>query len=47
MLVEVDDGMVFVDQPNRAVTVLRLRDPVANRITSHVRLLIDTRATEL
>lgn len=40
MLIEVDDGVVFVDEPNRAMTVLRLRDPIANRITSHVRLLL-------
>ena len=39
VLIEVDDGVVFVDEPNRAMTVLRLRDPIANRITSHVRLL--------
>jgi hypothetical protein len=39
MLVEVDDGVMFVDEPNGARAVLRLRDPVANRITSHVRLL--------
>ena len=39
MLVEVDDRVMFVDEPNGARAVLRLRDPVANRITSHVRLL--------
>ena len=39
MFIEVDDGVVFVDEPNRAIAVLQLRDPIANRITSHVRLL--------
>ena len=39
MFIEVDDGVVFVDEPNRAIAVLQLSDPIANRITSHVRLL--------
>src|SRR5688572_33492683 len=35
VLVEVDDGVVLVEEPDRAGPVLGLRDPVANRVTSH------------
>ena len=31
MFIEVDDGVVFVDEPNRAIAVLQLSDPIANR----------------
>jgi hypothetical protein len=39
VLIEVDDRVMFIDEPNGAGAVLQLRDPIANRKTSHVRLL--------
>src|SRR5687767_4058831 len=35
VLVEVDDRVVLVEEPDRTGPVLGLRDPVANRVTSH------------
>ena len=43
MVIEIDDGVIFVHQPNRAVSVLRLRNPVTNNVASHVGLLIEIR----
>src|SRR5687767_15381757 len=35
VLVKVDDRVVLVEEPDRTGPVLGLRDPVANRVTSH------------
>ena len=43
MVVEVDDRVILVHQPDRAVSVLRLRNPVTYRVASHVGLLIEIR----
>jgi hypothetical protein len=36
---KVDHRVIFVHQPDRAGTILRLQNSIANRVASHVRLL--------